>query len=84
MATAFEMTHEQDLAASSRLTFVAALAHDLRTPLMVLMGASDLLLRDADRTLTDEQRLLVEAMRRSTHALTAIVNSALAELNTER
>lgn len=62
-----------------RAAFVAGMAHNLRTPLMVLLGASDLLLRGAD-DLTDEQRVLVEALRRNALALTRVVNDALAAL----
>jgi signal transduction histidine kinase len=80
MASAFEMAHEQDHGTQERAMFIAALAHDLRTPLTVLTGAADLLLRESGGSLTPEQRLLVEAMRRHTEVLTEIVNDALARL----
>jgi signal transduction histidine kinase len=83
MVSAFEMAHDYDHEAHSRAAFIAALGHELRTPLMVLMGATDLLLRDTDDALTDEQRVLVEAMHRSAHTLTTLVNNALGRLKDE-
>lgn len=42
--------------------FVAAVSHDLRTPLHVLIGYNAMLLEEACGTLNDEQRALVERM----------------------
>jgi two-component system OmpR family sensor kinase len=44
--------------------FAADAAHELRTPLTVLSGTSELLLRNMVGQLSDDQRTLIESMRR--------------------
>ena len=80
MASAWELAHEPEDETLARAAFFAALAHDLRTPLTVLNGAAELLLRGTADALTDDQRTLVEAIRRHAQTLTCMVNDALAVL----
>lgn len=80
MMSAFELAPEPEDDPLTRAAFFAALAHDLRTPLTVLNGAAELLLRGTAGSLTDDQRALVEAIRRHAQALTGVVNDALAVL----
>ncbi|MEN9939070.1 MAG: hypothetical protein RLZZ387_5649 [Chloroflexota bacterium] len=82
MSLAHEMAYEP-APDQNRAAFIAGISHDLRTPLMVLYGAADLLLRGSAGELTDEQRELVEAIRRSACTLKSVVEEALGELSDE-
>lgn len=54
--------------------FVASLSHEVRTPISVIIGISDML---ADSKLNEEQKDLVRTLQRSGHNLLALVNDIL-------
>lgn len=49
--------------------------HELRTPLMVLGGTSELLLRNLAGPIPEDQRTLLEAMRKNAQTVTALLNT---------
>jgi signal transduction histidine kinase len=57
--------------------FVAAVSHDLRTPLHVLIGYNSMLLEDACGALNDEQRALVERMHECSVHFLDLINGVL-------
>ena len=61
----------------AKTNFIATISHELRTPLTVLGGSSELLLRNLVGPLTDEQRLLLESMRKHTLTMTALLNNVI-------
>jgi signal transduction histidine kinase len=61
----------------AKTNFIATISHELRTPLTVLGGNAELLLRNLVGTLTDEQRVLVEAMRKHTLSMTSLLNNVI-------
>ena len=66
-----EMEREQ-------LDFYTQVSHDLRTPLTLIQGPLDQLLRTNDfRTASDSARELFSIVRRNTHHLTSLVNKML-------
>lgn len=58
----------------TKTEFVASLSHEVRTPISVIIGISDMLL---DSDLTDEQRDLIRTLSRSGHNLLGLVNDVL-------
>jgi hypothetical protein len=54
--------------------FLATMSHELRTPMNGVLGCTQLL---RDMGLTDQQRELIETMRRSAEALLTLVNDIL-------
>jgi|HigsolmetaAR202D_1030399.scaffolds.fasta_scaffold09008_1 signal transduction histidine kinase len=61
----------------AKTNFIATISHELRTPLTVLGGNTELLLRNLMGPLSDEQRVLVEAMRKHTLGMTALLNNVI-------
>lgn len=61
----------------AKTNFIATISHELRTPLTVLGGSSDLLLRGFVGDLTPDQRMLIEAMHKHTHSMTALLNNVI-------
>jgi signal transduction histidine kinase len=61
----------------AKTNFIATISHELRTPLTVLGGTTELLLRDLGGPLSDEQRSLVETMRKHTMAMTSLINNVI-------
>lgn len=61
----------------AKTNFIATISHELRTPLTVLGGNSELLLRNLIGPITDEQRLLIETMRKHTLTMTALLNNVI-------
>lgn len=57
--------------------FVAAVSHDLRTPLHVLIGYNAMLLEDACGALNDEQRALVDRMYECSVHFLDLINGVL-------
>jgi signal transduction histidine kinase len=63
--------------------FIATISHELRTPLTVLSGTSELLLRNMVGQLSDEQRPLIESMRKHTMTMNALLNNVITIANLE-
>jgi signal transduction histidine kinase len=61
----------------AKTNFIATISHELRTPLTVLGGTSELLLRGMIGALTDDQRTLIEGMRKHTSTMTALLNNVI-------
>jgi signal transduction histidine kinase len=57
--------------------FVATMSHELRSPLNIILGYSDLLLEDAYGTLTAEQRDTIERLRQNATDLLTLINATL-------
>jgi len=58
--------------------FVAAVSHDLRTPIHILVGYADMLLDGVTGALTDEQRDLLDRIRERTLQFRDLVDGILA------
>jgi signal transduction histidine kinase len=61
---------------------VDGLSHDVRTPLGVILGFTDLLLDEAGGPLTDEQRQLLDHVRAGDDSIVAILQRYLKEAET--
>lgn len=61
----------------AKTNFIATISHELRTPLMVMGGTSELLLRNLAGPVPDDQRMLLEAMRKSAQNVTALLNNVI-------
>jgi len=57
--------------------FVAAMSHEMRTPLHVIVGYNELLLRESYGTLTREQRAALERVGRSARQLVNLIDATL-------
>lgn len=57
---------------------IDALSHDLRTPITIIQGFSELLLRDLESPLEAQQRELVQAIRDWSRSMAQTVNRAMA------
>lgn len=67
----------------AKTNFIGTISHELRTPLTVLNGSSELMLRELVGPLTDEQRTLVDSMRRHTMTMTTLLNNVITIANLE-
>ncbi|MEO7909652.1 MAG: ATP-binding protein [Roseiflexaceae bacterium] len=63
--------------------FIATISHELRTPLTVLSGTSELLLRNMVGQLSEDQRTLIESMRKHTMTMNALLNNVITIANLE-
>jgi len=63
--------------------FIATISHELRTPLTVLSGTSELLLRNMVGQLSDDQRTLIESMRKHTMTMNALLSNVITIANLE-
>jgi signal transduction histidine kinase len=61
----------------AKTNFIATISHELRTPLTVLGGTSELLLRGMIGALSDDQRALIEGMRKHTLNMTSVLNNVI-------
>lgn len=61
----------------SRDEFIAMLVHELRSPLSVIKGASDLVLKEAEKLSTEQIQNLLTQIRESSESLLSIVNDIL-------
>jgi signal transduction histidine kinase len=61
----------------AKTNFIATISHELRTPLTVLSGTSELLLRGMIGALTDDQRAMIEGMRKHTLNMTSLLNNVI-------
>lgn len=72
-----ELRKSRDLArkaAEIREQFIATISHEMRTPINVIMGLSNLLLNDVDN---EEQRNMVQSIRDTSDILLGVVNDIL-------
>ncbi|MBK9710956.1 MAG: HAMP domain-containing protein [Kouleothrix sp.] len=67
----------------AKTNFISTISHELRTPLTVLGGSSELLLRNMVGPLTEEQRLLIESMRKHAQTMTSLLNNVITIANLE-
>ncbi|HJZ49700.1 MAG TPA: ATP-binding protein [Roseiflexaceae bacterium] len=63
--------------------FIATISHELRTPLTVLSGTSELLLRNMVGPLSEDQRALIESMRKHTMTMNALLSNVITIANLE-
>lgn len=61
----------------SRDEFIAMLVHELRSPLSVIKGASDLVLKEAQKLTSEQIETLLSQIRSSSEGLLKIVNDML-------
>jgi signal transduction histidine kinase len=61
----------------AKTNFIATISHELRTPLTVLGGSTELLLRNMVGSLTDEQRVMIDTMRKHTLTMTSLLNNVI-------
>lgn len=72
-----ELRKSRDLArkaAEIREQFIATISHEMRTPINVIMGLSNLLINDVDN---EEQRNMVQSIRDTSDILLGVVNDIL-------
>lgn len=62
---------------TAKSQFLAIMSHELRTPLNAIAGYVDLLLAQVQGPLTDPQQEALERVKRSQHALLALINNIL-------
>jgi signal transduction histidine kinase/HAMP domain-containing protein len=61
----------------AKTNFIATISHELRTPLTVLSGNAELLLRHLAGPLNDDQRMLIESMRKHSLTMTSLLNNVI-------
>lgn len=61
----------------AKTNFISTISHELRTPLTVLGGSSDLLLRGLVGPLDEDQRMLIEGMRKHTQTMIMLLNNMI-------
>ena len=62
---------------ASRKSYLAMMAHDIRTPMSGIIGMTDLMLADQDSPLAEEQRENMVLMREASRSLLELVNELL-------
>jgi signal transduction histidine kinase len=67
----------------AKTNFIATISHELRTPLTVLYGNADLLLRGYLGAINDDQRGLIDTMRKHALSMTSLVNNVITIANLE-
>jgi signal transduction histidine kinase len=67
----------------AKTNFIATISHELRSPLTVIMGYSDLLLRGLVGELTADQRELLEAVRNRVELMANIIKNVITVANIE-
>lgn len=61
----------------AKTNFIATISHEMRTPLTVLIGNLDLLLRDLLGPLNDDQREILKITRGRVDTMTTLLNNAI-------
>ena len=64
-------------ARQAKTEFVATVSHELRTPMSSITGFIELLGEDTGRTLTEDQKWFVDAIRRNSDRLTGLADDLL-------
>lgn len=80
--TEAESTYREDLRVAlsierDKSAFLAALSHELKTPLNVILGFTDVLLTEVEGPLSDDQRECLETVRGSGQHLKALIKDIL-------
>lgn len=61
----------------AKTNFIGTISHELKTPLTVIRGNSDLLLRGLAGPLDEEQRVFVDSIRHHANNMTGLVNNVI-------
>ncbi|MCJ7605149.1 MAG: hypothetical protein MUO19_03840 [Dehalococcoidales bacterium] len=61
---------------------IVNLSHDIRTPLNIITGYTELLLEEVSGTVSDEQKENLEEIRRSSDRILEILNGYLSQVET--
>src|SRR6185369_17114343 len=69
-----EARAEAESSARAKASFLAAMSHEVRTPMNGVIGMVDLILRTK---LDDEQRFMLQTVKDSGHALIKVINDIL-------
>ncbi len=75
---ALEKAHDEAVEANQvKSEFLAGISHELRTPLNAIIGFSDMLLKEIDGPMNDEQKNSVQFILKSGKNLLALINDIL-------
>lgn len=75
---ALEKAHDEAVEANQvKSEFLAGISHELRTPLNAIIGFSDMLLKEIDGPMNDEQKNSVQFIFKSGKNLLALINDIL-------
>ncbi len=61
----------------AKTNFIGTISHELKTPLTVIRGNSDLLLRGLAGPMDEEQRVFVDSIRHHANNMTGLVNNVI-------
>jgi signal transduction histidine kinase/HAMP domain-containing protein len=65
----------------ARTNFIATISHEMRTPLTVLRGYTDLMLRGLVGKFSDEQTQMIDSMRAQVNHMTGLINNVIVIAN---
>jgi signal transduction histidine kinase len=77
LLTAARLAEEHERVADLKARILTQTAHEFRTPLAVIVGASDVLERYGDRLTSDERRARIEKIRGAVHHMTELLDDVL-------
>lgn len=80
----YQMRMQAETAGRFREEFVAAVRHELNTPLNAILGFSDVLLQEVDGPLTEQQEEDVAQIRTAGSYLSELVDAVLSEWSPDR
>jgi signal transduction histidine kinase len=77
LLAAAELAEEHERVAELKARILTQTAHEFRTPLAVIVGASDVLDRYGDRLTSDERRARIEKIRAAVRHMTELLDDVL-------